>query len=92
MSSTPSGFRFWDLAKDALCILVIPLLVWGVRLEVRLAVQGESIEANKKAAVQAAKLADAVHIQAVQLAKLDGRVEAIHERLREIRDLVRNNP
>ena len=87
-----SGSRFWEIAKDALCILVIPLMLWGVRLEVRLAVQEQSIEANKKISVQASKLADAVQVQAIQLAKLDSKVEAIHERLREIRDLVRSNP
>ena len=85
---TAPASKFWDIAKDALCILVIPLLVWGVRLEVRLAVQEQSIQENKKISAQASKLADAVQVQAIQLAKLDGRVEAIHERLKEIRDLV----
>ena len=91
MSSAGSS-RVWDVAKDALCILVIPLILWGVRLEVRLAVQDQAIASNKQISVQATKLADAVQVQAVQLAKLDSRVEAIHERLREIRDLVRSNP
>lgn len=84
----PLNRSTWDKARDILSILVIPLILWGVRLEVRLAVQEQHIAENKKAAAQVERLSGSVHANALQMARLDAKVDAIHERLREIKVLI----
>lgn len=85
--------KWMDIAFKILAALVIPLLGWGVRLEVTRAVQAEKITQLEKevAAVQDVRkgLVDAN----LTLAKLGEKVDAANQRLGEIKsDLRRSLP
>ena len=44
MASNGKTTIFWSRGKDLLSMLVIPLLLWGIKLEVTLAVQAHVIK------------------------------------------------
>ena len=79
----------WEVAKELLVILVIPILVWGVSVEVRTAVAAEkyvqvSLELNKMDAI-----GSEVRQNALKLARLEGKVDTANARLDEIRRLLK---
>jgi len=87
----------WDRVKDILTICVIPLLIWGVRLEVSNAIQAERISELKSKVSSSEKtvnkIEEAVQKNSLQLAKLDGKLESLDEKLDDIHDLIKKrNP
>lgn len=78
--------KWMDLAFKILSILVIPLLGWGIRLEVSNAVQNEKI-AKLEAEVAAAKP------MSVTLGRVEEKIDATNKRLDDIKsDLRRTLP
>lgn len=95
----------WDRIKDFLCILVLPLILWGVKLEVTNALQEERIsnlnkELDEKIADMEKKVSSsedsikrvesAVQKNSIQLARLDGKLESLDEKVDEIKELLQN--
>lgn len=93
----------WDRLKDFLSILVIPLVLWGVKLEVSNALQEERIATlqrdldNKIEQVEdkvtsteksIERVESAVQSNSIQLARLDGKLESLDEKLDTIRELL----
>ena len=78
--------KWMDLAFKILSMLVIPLLGWGIRLEVSNAVQNEKI-AKLEAEVAAAKP------MSVTLGRVEEKIDATNKRLDYIKsDLRRTLP
>ena len=74
----------WDRLRDALTILIIPLLVWGVRLEVRLAVHDKELMEASKTAQHLEKLVETIHLQAVKLGTIETKLELIYENSKKL--------
>lgn len=78
--------KWADLAFKFLSVLVVPLLLWGIKLEVSNAVQNEKI-IKLEAAVETTKA------QSVAMARVEEKIDATNKRLDEIRgDLRRSLP
>jgi len=85
--------RWADLAFKILSVLVIPLLLWGIKLEVSNAVQNEKI--LQLGAEQAATedFKDGMTAQSVSLGRVEEKIDATNKRLDEIKaDLRRSLP
>lgn len=89
--------KAWGIAKDVLSLLVIPLFVWGVKLEVGNAQRDLQIEQLQKdldrlrADVEEAQDIDkGVQANALKLAVLEGKIDTANGRLSEITTLLRD--
>ena len=78
----------WSKAKDLLTLLVIPALLWVISVsnslekqQVEMSVLKESVEENKKAI---ARLQNSEKNFAIQLARLETRLDAITRKTDEI--------
>lgn len=95
----------WDRIKDFLTILIFPLILWGVRLEVTNALQEErianlqreldekikSVEGKVTSTEQSVKRVEsAVQNNSISLARLDGKLESLDEKVDEIKNLLQN--
>lgn len=85
----------WTYSKDILTILVIPLFIWGVKLEVGNALRDQAISSLEgevselKEDLKEAKTVDSkVQANSVQLVRLEGKIDLANGRLDEIRNLV----
>ncbi len=78
-----------ERAKDVLCVLVIPLMLWGVKLEVNHAVMVETIERMESDIERANETRSIVQQNRVTLAQLKERIDNANETLKDIKDLLR---
>tara|TARA_B100000287_G_C20210755_1_gene613995 strand:- start:69 stop:341 length:273 start_codon:yes stop_codon:yes gene_type:complete len=82
----------WDRIKDLLTILILPLIIWGVRLEVSNAVQEEKIAElkNKVSSSEETvkKIESAVQSNSIELAKLGSKIEGLDEKVDDIHKLL----
>lgn len=85
--------KWADIAFKVLSVLVIPLLGWGVRLEVTRAVQAEKIVQLEKDIAAMADVRKGLAEANLTLARLGEKVDAANQRLGEIKaDLRRSLP
>lgn len=78
--------KWTDLAFKVLSVLVIPLLLWGIKLEVNNAVQNEKIIKLEAAVAAAAPLS-------IMVGRVEEKIDATNRRLDDIRgDLRRSLP
>ena len=82
----------WDRIKDGLSLLVLPLLLWGIRLETTLAVQEErigslirKIEASESAIDSVEKT---VRNNSLELVKVSGKLDTANEKIDVIKGLL----
>ena len=75
--------------KDVLCVLVIPLMLWGVKLEVNHAVMVETMERMESDIERANETRSIVQQNRVTLAQLKERIDNANETLKDIKDLLR---
>ena len=95
----------WDRIKDFLTILILPLILWGVKLEVTNALQEERIanlqrdldEKIKQVETKVSsteksieRVESAVQSNSIQLARLDGKLESLDDKLDTIKELLEN--
>jgi len=80
--------NYWGKTKDILSILVIPLILWGVRMETTLAVQDEKIEELEEDIAEAKSLNSAIQNNSLQLASLTAKLDAANGRLDVIKTLL----
>lgn len=88
--------KLWEHTRSVLALLVIPLLMWGIKLEVgnaerdllltQLAGQITDLKAEVK---EAQDIDDKVQSNAVKLAILEGKLDTANGRLGEIKELLR---
>ena len=84
--------KVWSYVKDGLVILVVPLILWGIRLEVTLAVQQEKLNAAM-ADLQEAQgsnkdISALVGSNSNQLTALYGKIDVANARLEGIKELL----
>tara|TARA_B100001094_G_C18155619_1_gene786254 strand:+ start:990 stop:1277 length:288 start_codon:yes stop_codon:yes gene_type:complete len=89
--SEGGGFKFtFDDFKTLLSMLVIPLVIWGVKLEVNGAVMEQSIESLESRVDKQANVSETVQMNSIALAQLRERIDAANSTLRDIKDLLRD--
>ena len=88
--------KAWGLARDGLAMLVLPLLLWGVKLEVGnaerdLLIENQKVEVTRleKRVESNSNIDDKVHALALKQATLEGKLDTANGRLSEIKDLLR---
>jgi septal ring factor EnvC (AmiA/AmiB activator) len=87
--STPEPTKVWTLAKDLLTLAIIPLLVWVIKIEVGNAQRDIQIQQLNQGASKVAELDARVQQSALQVARLDEKMDAIKNRLDGIHDEIR---
>jgi len=81
--------KFWDWAIKILTVLVIPLLLWGISLEVRLAVQNSEMERLQQDVKEAQGLREGLQQNSNALGRLEEKLTATNNNLTEIKGLIR---
>lgn len=76
--------------KSLLSMLVIPLMIWGVKLEVNNAVMAQEIERLKVDVQKVSTIEAAVQENSVTLAQLKERIDAANSTLKDIKDILRD--
>ncbi|MEC8306804.1 MAG: hypothetical protein VXZ72_02980 [Chlamydiota bacterium] len=76
---------YWSKAKDVLTILIIPVLLWGVKLEVTLAVQAEKISELEEEIEEARGMSNTIQSNTVQLATLSAKLDSANDSLDQIK-------
>jgi hypothetical protein len=80
----------FEHAKTVLCVLVIPLALWGVKLEVNNAVMIENITRMEGEIEKANETRSIVQQNRVTLALLKERIDNANETLRDIKNILRD--
>ena len=91
MATAASKGKWLDLAFKILSILVIPLLLWGITLEVSQAVQNEKITRLEQDVKSAKAIRDGVNANANALGRVEEQLNGTNKRLDEIRDDIRRS-
>ena len=76
---------YWSKAKDILTILIVPLILWGVKLEVTLAVQAEKISGLEEEIGEARGMSNTIQSNTVQLATLSAKLDSANDSLDQIK-------
>jgi hypothetical protein len=84
--------KVWDWIFKVLSALVIPLLIWGVSLEVRLAVQKSEMARMQEDVKTALSLRQDLAATTTALGKLEVKLDATNTNLTEIKALLRDRP
>ena len=79
-----------DHLYKLLSILVIPLVIWGAKLEVNNAVQTQSIERLESDVQKLEAIEETVRANSIALAQLKERIDAANNTLGDIKALLRN--
>lgn len=92
-SSSASGSatgKFFDVALKVLSGLVIPLIIWGVKLEVTNAIHDERISELQEDLDKLADVTDAVQKNSLALVRLEGKLDNVDEKIDEVKKLLRD--
>ncbi len=87
-----NGMKMADLFFKIMSVLVIPLILWGVKLEVRNAVQDTRIAQLQKELGEVADIEKDVQTNSKTLGRLEEKLNAANANLKEIKGLVRHPP
>jgi hypothetical protein len=89
-TSGSAGSKFLDIAMKVLSGLVIPLIIWGVKLEVTNAIQDERIAEMQDDLDKLADVTDAVQKNSLALVRLEGKLDNVDEKIDEVKKLLRD--
>lgn len=89
-SGSTSTSKFLDIAMKVLSGLVIPLIIWGVKLEVTNAIQDERITELQEDLDKLADVTDAVQTNSLALVRLEGKLDNLDEKIDEVKKLLRD--
>jgi hypothetical protein len=78
----------WEIAKEILTLLIIPIVVWGISVEVRTAVAAEKIHQVSGDMGKIDTLTYDVRQNSLKLARLEGKLDTANARLEEIRRML----
>jgi hypothetical protein len=81
--------KIFDIAVRVLALLVIPLLLWGVRLEVNMALLHDHQQAIQNDLDEFAVVSKNVHNLALALVRLEAKFDGVTEKVDEVRELLR---
>ena len=91
-SSKDSTSKFVDIAMKVLSSLVIPLIIWGVKLEVNNAIQDERIAELQEDLDKLADVTESVQKNSLALVRLEGKLDNVDEKIDEVKKLLRDRP
>ena len=80
----------FEHAKTILSVLVIPIALWGVKLEINNAVISENISRMEADIKEAKEINTVVQQNKVTLALLKERLDNANETLKDIKDILRD--
>lgn len=80
--------KFLDIGLKLLSALVIPILAWGVKLEVKNAVQDERISELQQDLDNLGYVTDAVQKNALAMVRLEGKLDNLDEKIDEVKKLL----
>jgi hypothetical protein len=80
----------FDHFKTILCILVVPIMIWGVKLEVNNAVMSETVERMESDIEKTNKTRMIVEQNRIALAQLRERIDSANETLKDIKNILRD--
>jgi len=91
---TTQNPNYWNYVKDGLSLLVIPLLMWGIRLETTIAVQKETITRLEQKVLDNETamntIEQTVQQNSIQLVKLDGKMDSMTEKVDDIKQILQD--
>jgi peptidoglycan hydrolase CwlO-like protein len=79
-----------DLVLKGLSVFVIPLILWGVKLEVNNAIQSENIEDIQEDLDKLSNMTDSVQKNSLALVRLEGKIDNVNEKIDEVKKLLRD--
>jgi hypothetical protein len=88
-STRSSGAKFADVAFKGLSVIVIPLLLWGIKLEVSTAIQAERISEMQEDLEKFADMTNSVQGNTLALVRLEGKIDNVNEKIDEVKKLLR---
>ena len=80
--------KFLDVAMKVLSVLVIPLIIWGVKLEVKNAIQDERLPEVQEDLDKLADITDSVQKNSLSLVRLEGKLDNVNEKINEVKTLL----
>ena len=92
-SSTAGGTslsKVADIGFKALSVVVIPLVLWGVKLEVKNAIQDERIAEIQEDLDKLSDITNSVQKNTLALVRLEGKIDNVNEKIDEVKKLLRN--
>lgn len=90
-SKEPTAAKFLDIAMKVLSGLVIPLIIWGVRLEVTNAIQDERITEQQEDLDKLSDVTNTVQKNTLTLVRLEGKLDNVDEKIDEVKKLLRSS-
>jgi len=88
--STSSSKNYIDLIPKALSILVIPLLMWGIKLEVDNAVRDEIINHLENDIAELEHGYEQINVYAVRFGQVEQKLESMESTIIEIRSDIKD--
>ena len=85
-----STVKYMDLATKILSISVIPLFLWGVKVEVDNAVRDQQVIQLEREIEGLRDINDTVQEYAIKLSKVDQKLEAMDDIVMEIRQDIKD--
>jgi len=85
-----SVIKYIDLVIKYSSILVVPLVLWGIKLEVNNAVRDQQISQLEKEIENLNQIDEAVQEYAVELGKVDQRLKSMDSTVSEIRQDIKD--
>jgi peptidoglycan hydrolase CwlO-like protein len=87
-TSNQSAKFILDTTLKVLSALVIPLMVWGIRLEITNAIQDERISEMQEDLDKLSNLTTSVQDQALALVRLEGKIDNVDTKIDEVKKLL----
>jgi peptidoglycan hydrolase CwlO-like protein len=79
-----------DVGFKALSVVVIPLVLWGVKLEVKNAIQDERIAEIQEDLDKLSDVTNSVQKNTLALVRLEGKIDNVNEKIDEVKKLLRD--
>lgn len=89
MPDTSDKSKVWDWMFKIMSSLVIPLVIWGVKLEVRNAVQDEKINELQKDLDDLSSVEEEVQTISTAQGRLEEKINGARDDLKDIKELLR---
>jgi len=80
--------KFFDIGMKILAVLVIPLILWGIKLEVNLAVLRSELDRAQADVAKALDINEAVNENKVTLGRMDANLASLNTAVGEIKGLI----
>lgn len=85
-----NSWKLADVAFKGLSIIVIPLVLWGVKLEVNNAIQAERISEIQDDLDKLSDVTNSVQANTLALVRLEGKLDNVTEKIVEVKNLLRS--